>query len=90
MTARLVAFSCIASTFELAGGFGTAEEKIPYEQMCLQHACETYGYDRAVVVMAGPGWKHDQRYVEGVFDTWMNTPNVLVLSFSGFINEFNL
>ena len=22
---------------------GTAEEKIPYEQMCLQHACETYG-----------------------------------------------
>ena len=25
---------------------GTAEEKIPYEQMCLQHACETYGYKK--------------------------------------------
>ena len=69
---------------------GTAEEKIPYEQMCLQHACETYGYKRALIVLAGPGWKHDQRYVEGVFDQWMNTPNVEVVDFPGFTEVFNI
>ena len=69
---------------------GTAEEKIPYEQMCLQHACETYGYEYAIVVLAGPGWKHDQRYVENVFGKWMNTPDVQVLDFDSFVKHFNL
>lgn len=69
---------------------GTAEEKIPYEQMCLQHACFTYGYDSAIIVLAGPGWKHDDSYREGVFDTWMHTPNVKVMNFDEFLSHFNL
>ena len=69
---------------------GTAEEKIPYEQMCLQHACFTYGYDCAIIVLAGPGWKHDDAYRQGVFDEWMHTPNVRVLNFDEFLNQFNL
>ena len=69
---------------------GTAEEKIPYEQMCLQHACETYGYAYAIIVLAGPGWKHDQRYVENVFGKWMNTPDVQVLDFDSFVKHYNL
>ena len=69
---------------------GTAEEKIPYEQMCLQHACETYDYARAIVVLAGPGWKHAGHYVVDGFSQWMNTPDVKVVTFDGFINEFSL
>ena len=69
---------------------GTAEEKIPYEQMCLEHACFTYGYDSAIIVLAGPGWKHDDSYREGVFSTWMHTPHVRVLNFDEFLTHFNL
>ena len=60
---------------------GTAEEKIPYEQMCLQHACQTYGYEKALLVLAGPGWKHDKEYIDGCFSEWMNTPNVEVIDY---------
>jgi len=69
---------------------GTAEEKIPYEQMCLQAACEEYEYNKAYIVLAGPGWKHDDSYRDGVFDKWMSTPDVSVLNFDEFLNEFNL
>ena len=69
---------------------GTTEEKIPYEQMCLQHACSTYGYESAFIVLAGPGWKHDDAYRNGVFDTWMHTPNVTVLNFDEFLTKFEL
>lgn len=69
---------------------GTAEEKIPYEQMCLQAACEEYEYSKAYIILAGPGWKHDDSYRDGVFDKWMSTPDVSVLNFDEFLNEFNL
>ncbi|AMO42843.1 hypothetical protein BJD43_gp187 [Cyanophage S-RIM50] len=69
---------------------GTAEEKIPYEQMCLQHACETYGYKKAYILLAGPGWKHDDSYREGVFSQWMNTPDVVVINFDEFLDTFDL
>ena len=69
---------------------GTAEEKIPYEQMCLQAACEEYGYNKAYIVLAGSGWKHDDSYRDGVFDKWMSTPDVFVLNFDEFLQEFNL
>lgn len=69
---------------------GTAEEKIPYEQMCLQDACERYGYNEAIIVLAGPGWAHDDCYIDGGFNTWMNTPNVRVMSYDEFVNTHNL
>ena len=69
---------------------GTAEEKIPYEMMCLEHACFTYGYDGAIIVLAGPGWKHDDAYRAGVFDTWMHTPSVRVMNFDEFEQHFSL
>ena len=69
---------------------GTAEEKIPYEQMCLQHACFTYGYESGIIVLAGPGWKHDNAYRNDVFETWMHTPNVTVLNFDEFLTKFEL
>ena len=69
---------------------GTAEEKIPYEQMCLEHACHVYGYDGAIIVLAGPGWKHADAYRAGVFSTWMHTPNVRVMNHDEFLTHFSL
>ena len=69
---------------------GTAEEKIPYEQICLQHACETYGYKHAIIVLAGKGWNHDKEYCDGVLNKWLNTPKVEVINFDEFLNRFNL
>ena len=69
---------------------GTAEEKIPYEQICLQHGCETYGYKKAYILLAGPGWKHDQTYIDGGLNKWMTTPNVEVIDFDTFLDTFEL
>lgn len=69
---------------------GTAEEKIPYEQMCLEHACLTYGYSRAIIVLAGPGWKHADSYRAGVFSPWMTTDHVTVLNYEEFCTQYNL
>ena len=69
---------------------GTAEEKIPYEQMCLEDACFKYGYDGAIIVLAGPGWKHDDSYREGVFSTWLHTPSVTIMNFDEFVTHYNL
>ena len=36
---------------------GTAEEKVPFEFMKLQHAVEDYNYDNAIIVLSGnTGW----------------------------------
>jgi hypothetical protein len=69
---------------------GTAEEKIPYEQICLQHAIETYSYSRAIIVLAGPGWKHDECYRNNCLSKWLITPDVTIMNFDEFLNEFNL
>lgn len=84
VTDAIVETESLAS-FKYQNSAGTAEEKIPYEQMCLQHACETYGYKKAFLVLAGPGWKHDKEYKEGCFSKWMNTPNVEVVSYEEFM-----
>mgnify|MGYP001186598687 FL=1 len=67
---------------------GTAEEKIPYEQDCLQHACETYGYNSAYIVLAGDGWTHRDAYIGGAFDKWHITPNVKVIDYDMFIGIY--
>ncbi len=69
---------------------GTAEEKIPYEQICLQHAVEQYNYKKGIIVLAGPGWKHDDCYRDNCLSQWLNTPDVIILNFDEFLTEFNL
>lgn len=35
---------------------GTAEEKVPYELICMLHAVRSYGFDKAYIVLGGIGW----------------------------------
>lgn len=44
---------------------GTAEQKIPFEVMCLAEAMELGEYEKAYVVLGGEGWKLRQFYVSG-------------------------
>jgi hypothetical protein len=46
---------------------GTAEQKVPFEVICLAEAVRDNPerYERAYVVLGGPGWKLREFYVSG-------------------------
>ena len=47
---------------------GTAEEKVPFEFMKLQHAVEDYNYDNAIIVLSGnTGWTWKEYYLSDEF-----------------------
>ena len=69
---------------------GTAESKI-IEEMCdLQDACDRYGYKRAIIVLAGNGWKHADALISGVYRKWVNTPDVQVVYYQTFLDIYEL
>ncbi len=46
---------------------GTAEQKVPFEAMCLAEAVRTSmpSYDKAYLVLGGPGWKLRDFFIGG-------------------------
>jgi hypothetical protein len=44
---------------------GTAEQKIPFEVICLAEALESGNYEKAFVVLGGEGWTLRQFYTSG-------------------------
>lgn len=44
---------------------GTAEQKVPYEVLCLAEAVRSGGYDLAYLVLGGEGWKLRAFYTGG-------------------------
>lgn len=71
---------------------GTAEEKIPFEFMKLQHAIDDYDYDRATIVLAGPdsAWKWKEYYLSDEFIETMNKiyPDVRIIENKQFMEEY--
>ena len=71
---------------------GTAEEKVPFEIMKLQHAVDDHGYKSAVLVLAGPdkAWKWKDYYLSEEFQSNMKKiyPDVRIISHEQFIKEF--
>lgn len=71
---------------------GTAEQKVPYEVMCLAEAIEDNKgkYSHAFVVLGGDGWKLRDFYVSGGLSKYMkNTDKVKVLTLEQFVAEAN-
>ena len=69
---------------------GTAESQI-IEEMCdLQDACDRYGYKRAIIVLAGNGWKHADALISGVYRKWVNAPDVQVVYYQTFLDIYEL
>mgnify|MGYP006287317365 CR=1 FL=1 len=70
---------------KLQNSGGTAEEKIPYEQLMLQHACTTYGYEKAYIVCAGMGWRLLDYYTSDLYKNTICTPNVELITYDSFL-----
>ena len=71
---------------------GTAEEKIPFEFMKLQHAVDDYGYKSATIVVAGPdeGWKWKDYFLSEEFCVKMKSiyPDVRIITHTQFVQEY--
>jgi hypothetical protein len=71
---------------------GTAEEKIPFEFMKLHHTCIDFGYESAILVLAGPdkAWKWKKYYLSEQFRNDMKQiyPTVCIISHEQFAEEF--
>lgn len=71
---------------------GTAEEKIPFEFMKLQHAVDDYGYKSATIVISGPdsAWKWKNYYLSSEFSEQMKKiyPDVNIIELGDFMNHY--
>ena len=71
---------------------GTAEEKIPFEFMKLQHAIDDHGYKSATIVLAGPdkAWKWKDYYLSEEFRAKMGSiyPGVRIITHEQFVSEY--
>jgi len=71
---------------------GTAEEKIPFEFMKLQHAIDDHGYKSATIVVAGPdkAWKWKDYYLSDDFRAKMKSiyPDVRIINHDQFVQEY--
>jgi len=71
---------------------GTAEEKIPFEVMKLQHCIDDYGYDCAIMVLCGDtGWKWKDYFLSQEFKDDMKKvyPDVSIISQEQFVSLFS-
>jgi len=69
---------------------GTAEQKVPYEYMCLAKALQEFpDFDAAYIVLGGTGWTKDSFFIEELGD-WVNTSQeVRVLRLEEFVSLAN-
>ena len=69
---------------------GTAEQKVPYEFMCLAHALiENQELDSAYIVIGGTGWTKD-KFFRGDLVNWVNTrEKVRVIRLEDFVARAN-
>jgi len=66
---------------------GTAEEKVPYEVMCLAEAvADNDEFDKAVVILGGDGWALRDFYISGGLSKFMrNVEKVKIVTLERFI-----
>ena len=65
---------------------GTAEQKVPFEIICLAEAIRaTPSYKQGYVVLGGPGWTLREYYVEKIQRHLVGTEAVTVLSLEEFV-----
>lgn len=73
---------------------GTAEQKVPFEMICLLEALESGDYVKAYLVLGGEGWTLRDFYVGGGLEKYLNygkkTEIVTLESFVGRANAGKL
>lgn len=71
---------------------GTAEQKVPFEVLCLADAiAKSEGrFRKAYIVLGGDGWKLKEFYTSGGLDQYLTVgSNVEVMTLDGFIAKAN-
>lgn len=71
---------------------GTAEQKVPFEVMCLTDVIvdSRNEYNRAYVVLGGGGWKLRELYTSGGLNRFLAHPDLVqVVSLESFIAKAN-
>ena len=69
---------------------GTAEQKVPFEVICLLDAVARGPYGRAYLVLGGEGWKLRRFYVGGGLDRFLEfADHVEIMTLEGFVAKAN-
>jgi len=69
---------------------GTAEQKVPFEMICLLEALEAGLHEQAYLVLGGEGWTLRNFYTSGGLKRFLvNSENVEVVTLEGFVGRAN-
>ena len=71
---------------------GTAEQKVPFEAMCLAEAISNnrHIYKKAYLVLGGSGWKLRDFFVNGGLERHLSYSNLVdIITFEDFIAKAN-
>ena len=69
---------------------GTAEQKVPFEVICLADAISQGTYDKACLVLGGEGWKLRSFYVGGGLKSYLvDADKVEILTLESFVARAN-
>lgn len=69
---------------------GTAEQKVPFEVMCLANALLEGGYEKSYLVLGGAGWTLREFYTSGDLNAYLkNIDKVEVVTLEIFIAKAN-
>jgi hypothetical protein len=69
---------------------GTAEQKIPFEVICLAEALESGEYEKAYVVLGGEGWTLRKFYTAGGLTRYLRgAERVEIVSLESFVASAN-
>jgi len=69
---------------------GTAEQKVPFEVICLAEAVLSEPYDAAYLVLGGEGWKLRNFYItQGLGQHLVHSDKVMILTLENFIGRAN-
>ncbi|MEE9218313.1 MAG: PD-(D/E)XK nuclease superfamily protein [Acidobacteriota bacterium] len=69
---------------------GTAEQKVPFEVICLAEALEQRQYSRAYLVLGGEGWKLRDFYTAGGLGKYINKIDLTrIVTLEAFIAKAN-
>jgi hypothetical protein len=69
---------------------GTAEQKVPFEVICLAESIRADGFAKAYLVLGGEGWKLRSFYVGGGLKSYLaNADSVEIITLEGFVAKAN-
>ncbi len=69
---------------------GTAEQKVPFEVICLLDALDRGAYAKAYLVLGGEGWKLRHFYVDGGLKRYLPVEGrVEIVTLEGFVARAN-